>query len=196
MTSNRSADLQPLTKINRLTLIEVVGIIEAYGTTHTASLFLCDCGATCLKRPIDVINGHVKSCGCAKVAAAQRAGYKRTLPYGVSALRQLFSAYKKCAARRKKDIAFALTLEQFAALTKGNCQYCGREPAQVYLPQYANGGYVYNGIDRVDSDKGYTPDNCVSCCKACNVMKNVTGASDFLDNVVRIAEHQKAKGKE
>ena len=42
------------------------------------------------------------------------------------------------------------------------------------------------GIDRIDSTKGYSKDNCVSCCKMCNIMKNKFSKEDFLNKVESI----------
>lgn len=36
-----------------------------------------------------------------------------------------------------------------------------------------------NGIDRVDSSKGYTVENSVACCKYCNTAKNTMTESEF-----------------
>lgn len=38
------------------------------------------------------------------------------------------------------------------------CAYCGSE---------SNGG-----IDRVDNERGYDPDNCLPCCRLCNTIKS------------------------
>lgn len=45
--------------------------------------------------------------------------------------------------------------------------------------------YVYGGIDRVDSSKGYTVDNCVSCCRECNVSKGTMSLEAFLRKLSR-----------
>jgi hypothetical protein len=36
----------------------------------------------------------------------------------------------------------------------------------------AYGYYIYNGIDRLNKNKGYIIQNCVSCCKICNRAKS------------------------
>jgi hypothetical protein len=38
----------------------------------------------------------------------------------------------------------------------------------------------FNGIDSVDNDKDYTTDNCVACCKYCNIMKSTYSENKFL----------------
>ena len=65
-----------------------------------------------------------------------------------------------------------LDRESFKVLTKQDCYYCGKSPSQLLKHNTANGGYIYNGIDRVDNTKGYIFTNCVSCCKECNIKKS------------------------
>lgn len=43
-----------------------------------------------------------------------------------------------------------------------------------------------NGIDRIDSSKGYTIDNCVSCCPLCNQMKSNIDQNMFLTQIEKI----------
>lgn len=48
------------------------------------------------------------------------------------------------------------------------------------------GYYIYNGIDRVNSDLGYSVKNCVTCCKDCNTAKMNMSIKDFLSMIERI----------
>lgn len=66
------------------------------------------------------------------------------------------SEYKNGAKRRKLN--FGLTLQQFTLFWQQPCFYCGVAIETV-------------GIDRIVSEKGYTVENCVSCCETCNRMK-------------------------
>ena len=81
----------------------------------------------------------------------------------------MYGRYKHSA--KKRNISFELTFEEFINLTQQNCYYCKHFPNQIVKQRGAFGEYVYNGIDRLDNTKGYTLDNCVSCCKTCNIMK-------------------------
>lgn len=47
----------------------------------------------------------------------------------------------------------------------------------------------YSGLDRIDSNGEYTPDNVVPCCKVCNCAKNVLSVSEFAAWVRRIYSH-------
>lgn len=54
-----------------------------------------------------------------------------------------------------------LTLAQFCDLIAQPCTYCGDST-----------GVTGSGLDRLDSSKGYTPDNVTPCCRDCNVAKS------------------------
>lgn len=47
------------------------------------------------------------------------------------------------------------------------------------------------GIDRIDSNKNYTINNCVPCCGQCNIMKLDYSQKDFLNKCLSIIQNQK-----
>lgn len=99
----------------------------------------------------------------------QHKDYRETVKYR-------FISYRNNAAQRNHE--FLLTEEQFYTLIETpSCYYCGRE--------------VYVGVDRLDSDKGYTLENCVPCCSVCNRIKNVFSERDFLSQIKLIYENRK-----
>jgi hypothetical protein len=49
-----------------------------------------------------------------------------------------------------------------------------------------SGTFVYNGLDRIDSNLGYVRSNVVPCCAVCNYMKQELSLSEFLDQVAKI----------
>ena len=61
---------------------------------------------------------------------------------------------------KRRNIDFNISEELYWTLLEDKCYLCGHKP---YLE--------YGGIDRVDSNIGYTPENVKSCCKNCNFMK-------------------------
>ena len=73
-----------------------------------------------------------------------------------------YKSYRNNA--RKKERNFDFSENDFIEFTKQPCVYCGE-----YSDTYD--GELFNGIDRIDSDLGYSIDNCVPCCAICNRMK-------------------------
>ncbi len=136
-------------------------------------LCFCECGN---KKVVKVIganlkNGKVKSCGCFR---------RKRLPYGENAFNRLYHTYKTRALN--KNFEFTLSKEEFRIITNKRCYYCGRLPFQKASPTIKGfGEYVYNGIDRLDNDLGYTQENSVPCCGFCNVAKNNSKKEDFLE---------------
>jgi hypothetical protein len=68
-----------------------------------------------------------------------------------------------------------LSTEIKVGLWAGECYMCGRGPSL--------------GIDRVDSTKEYTIENCKSCCTLCNLMKKDWTLDEFLGHVSRVFNH-------
>lgn len=104
------------------------------------------------------------------------------------AFQQLNRRYFETADKRR--LSFQLSDDEFHALTQGNCHYCGDKPRQ--LTTSYNHSYTYNGIDRVDSGRGYTPGNCVSCCKHCNYMKRDMGLAEFAERILVLSDRLRA----
>jgi hypothetical protein len=112
---------------------------------------------------------------------------KRRLPVGEASFRKLMRDYKNNA--RRKDMVFELSPEEFRMLTSGSCYYCGRQPESIYNHFTYNGPYVYNGVDRIMNGKGYTVENCVSCCWQCNRIKGKLSQYEFHELILNIYEH-------
>lgn len=94
------------------------------------------------------------------------------------------SGYKSGASRR--GLNFTLTYGQVYAMMMAPCVYCGTVGSNHCKD------FRYNGIDRVDSAKGYTPENTVPCCGVCNRMKNARDVDDFLGWARRLQHHQRS----
>jgi len=88
-----------------------------------------------------------------------------------------FAQYAARAAR--KGLAFELTEESFDVKCRAACAYCRKEPGPSHR----------NGVDRVDNSRGYTEDNCVSCCSECNQMKGAMTGADFFAGARAVAAH-------
>lgn len=98
--------------------------------------------------------------------------------------RRLLTQYKSSAKKRKKS--FSLTQEDIDNLTSANCAYCGSEPSNQL--KYVGVVWRYNGIDRLDSKKGYESGNVVTSCKFCNGLKGRMKWSTWADFINRVAE--------
>jgi len=150
----------------------------------------CDCGNIKTVTTAHLNNGHVKSCGCLKLNGA-------CLPKGEATFNQHLVHYKQHAKRKK--VKFELTKDEFKDLTSRNCFYCNEPPeykdffttvrGKVYRK---NGGAYLNGIDRIDSDKGYTLDNCVPCCTKCNLAKRTMSYEEFRNWIFKVHDYMKA----
>jgi hypothetical protein len=96
--------------------------------------------------------------------------------------------YKRGA--EKRGLSFELTAEQFDSIVTGSCFYCGDGLTNVQKGQgKTSGNFSFTGIDRVDSEQGYTLKNSVSCCWMCNNMKGKTNKNKFLEHINKIYEH-------
>ena len=83
--------------------------------------------------------------------------------------------YKSNAKKRELD--FNLTIAEFALFWQKPCTYCGTEIHTI-------------GLDRIDSDVGYSIENIVPCCSRCNEMKNNRSTNEWMDDMIRILKHQ------
>jgi hypothetical protein len=149
--------------------------------------FLCECGNKIVLPYNTVASGRRKSCGCLGIEKLRRGKDP-----GEGGLNRLLWQYTTSAKKAKRN--FDLSIEEFKVLTKGNCYYCGAKPSQIVSmnplnPKDHYSDYVYNGIDRIDNDKGYSKNNVVSCCKRCNKIKIDYTQKDFIDHCFRIVRH-------
>jgi hypothetical protein len=90
-----------------------------------------------------------------------------------TARRRLVETKHNC---KRRDIDFALSREEAFSFFESPCTYCSH-----YDNTYCN------GIDRLDAKRGYLPDNCVSCCKMCNLLKQQMDPVSFVEHCKRIA---------
>ena len=93
-------------------------------------------------------------------------------------LNRIKNAYKSNA--KVRNISWELTDSEFLELVTKSCVYCGHTQE-------------YNGIDRIDPNKGYTINNCVPCCGWCNTMKLDHSLEEFLQHITNIYNFQKEK---
>jgi len=167
--------------------------IEPSGRKKRSVLCKCICGKTKLI-PLGNLydkreTAKAKSCGCTKKFVNGINAQSRRKPESV--YRYIYEQYQSSAKIR--NINFSLTKDEYIEIVKKDCYYCG-EPAPIKQPNRGKEKYVgvpvpYNGVDRIDSTKGYEKENCVPCCTRCNYMKSDMNVSSFTEHILKISNH-------
>lgn len=175
----------------------VLDIAPVYNKRQGAYwLCRCDCGAERIVLGRDLRTGKSRSCGC--LHHEELKNRVSGVP-GECAFNQCFNTYKRNASKkrynRQRTLIFELDAEQFRRLTQSNCFYCDAPPSQIQKVPSGNGDYVYNGIDRIDSSKGYILENCVPCCGVHNRMKLDMSTDEFISACRSVVNHFDAKIK-
>ena len=150
----------------------------------------CECGEHTEVTSNQLSSGNTKSCGCLKIEISKSKanklieGRRQFEPRITSARRIWQNTYYY---RDKNTLPF----EDFLIISQQNCFYCGIQPNTFYnffaaASTYSSkkseveGLFIYNGIDRVDSNLPHTLNNVVSCCYNCNRAKNDRSVDEFL----------------
>jgi hypothetical protein len=157
---------------------------------------VCDCGGQISPLTGTLTRGEAQSCGCKR---------KETLklkwsPVGEAGFNTAKSMYIKNAKSRKLN--WELTDTELHTLFESSCYYCGDMNSNFISLQdkgyskegQIHGQYKYNGIDRLDSKKGYFLNNVVSSCKTCNFGKQTLTLSEFALWIQKVHTHLTNKG--
>jgi len=140
----------------------------------------CECGEERIVIGKSLVYKRTKSCGCGMREWAR-------LPEGEAGFNSCFGDHRYQADKR--GIAFDLSKDQVRDITSEVCHYCGVEPSQI--KKNGDSIYIANGIDRIDSDKGYHIDNVVPCCAPCNYAKRNMTYNQFKTMIARIYHNLK-----
>lgn len=151
----------------------------------------CYCGTHFITSKYRVESGHTQSCGCKhSKMLVERNQAKRgilTKPKNQRLFTIILKNIKSGAASR--NLAFELTREQVENLIQQPCTYCGIPHSKV--DYNVDGSELKtNGIDRINSELGYTFENCVPCCRRCNFAKNDMTVAEFIDLCNRVSSFQ------
>lgn len=146
----------------------------------------CDCGNTHKVSGDCLTHGKSKSCGCF------RREYKRTYAYDNREYAIWKHHYQSTIVKRSTKDGYETDIDfnTFRSLSESPCYYCGLPKSSFLVDRSKNSDFTiyYNGLDRIDSSKGYMLDNVVPCCKHCNIAKNTMSQKDFMGWVKRIYE--------
>lgn len=126
-----------------------------------------------------------EQCRKAAIAWIQREKERDAVTYNA----KIQARRKKCASSKLKqmkvgagirNIPWELSDEFALELVTSECVYCG----------FLDLDKTVNSIDRLDSAKNYTVDNCVACCVHCNMMKGCYDPTTFIERCRKIGECQ------
>lgn len=180
-------------KVGALTVLEKWDSIKSFykgkASSKTTWLCLCDCGEFKVSRTTYLANKK-DGAQCAKCAYASRPQSTQRL----SGMQRLYNLTVAQSFRR--GIENKLSIIEFGAIVSQNCRYCGEEPPLLnYITngnKHARNELIYaNGVDRVDSNGPYEKENCVPCCKQCNIMKHVFTFEEFINRCKKILVYLK-----
>jgi len=85
-----------------------------------------------------------------------------------------YNSYRRNAKKDSRD--FTITKNEFKNIVLDKCYYCGVESRDSVK---ISSRHKINGIDRIDNEKGYTLDNCRTCCWTCNRCKASMTLEEF-----------------
>lgn len=160
-------------KFGRLTVIEDVGRTKDQSVLWKCR---CDCGNECVVRSGSLKCGHTTSCGCYQREVMKQAkhtthGMRKTRLWRIWQGMCVRAGDNKC---RKPDVV--------ARYKDRGISVCEEWKAFVNFAEWAlSHGYDDTlQIDRIDNDRGYSPDNCrwVTCRQNCNNRGNTFRLSD------------------
>lgn len=157
---------------------ELIG--KTYGNLHVLKMCsdergksvyecLCDCGKHTISNRTDLESGRKKSCGCNRQKT--KSNYATGKHYAFNSIK---------ASANTKNIMFDLTEDDTISLIQKPCYYCGTVGSRV---SRTHDRFRFNGLDRINSDIGYTKENVVPCCSDCNYMKRRKTQKEFYEKI-------------
>lgn len=132
----------------------------------------CICGKTSIVRSYNLTTGKTQSCGCLK----REAPHLPSLPQSKPKYSAEIAAARVVWMSRYTELLF----DNFYELSKQNCFYCGHSPNLIKRARRKDSStFIYNTLDRIDSNKGHIIDNVVPACLICNRAKLDRSVEEF-----------------
>src|SRR5574344_1211970 len=157
----------------------------------------CDCGNEKIVVGDNLSSGKSNSCGCLKYEFL----HKRGNQWGLYEDREdaIFKVqYSHLKRRNNRYGGDIISFDEFKQKSKQPCFYCGLEYSKILedrlnetikCKKLSDTVVKINGIDRLNSNMGYSSNNTVPCCKYCNMAKNTMTVDDFKKWVSRVYEN-------
>lgn len=177
-------------RFGKWTVLQNLGPNIKRASRHRMWLCQCDCGNQSKIPSSNLTTGLSTSCGCVRSLSKKEDAIK-------SSAKQVY---------RQNYSDGDLSFDDFIKISQLNCQYCGNPPsnstnrhltrksASMFAKE--NGTFIYNGLDRIDSNQGHNKNNVVPCCYVCNIMKFDLSLDDFYNHLIKIVHHLKlSEGK-
>lgn len=151
---------------------------------------LCRCGTIKLVRAQNLIHGDSTSCGCFQKEDVS--------------IRSRCENPELISPKRiwKSNYSDGCGFETFLKLSQQNCYYCGSPPANqynAYASRFRDGKiaqdlfekceWSYNGLDRLDPNRGHDEDNVVPSCFKCNRAKDDMMEEEFAAWITKVYHH-------
>ena len=139
-----------------------------------------------------VRNSYCHHCGGRKAAKTTfyESRYNNAKYIEQRLINSCYNTIKKGAKAR--NLEFTLIKEDLKDFIHKDCYYCGLPPGNTFLCFRYSQKYKikikYQGIDRIDSSKGYVIENIRPCCIVCNHLKWDHTEEEFFRSVKAIYE--------
>jgi len=180
---NHFLGLEKGKKYNHLTILYIDNKLTQIGKYKRRIVKVqCDCGK--IKELYYFQIKKMKSCGCQSFHDKPYKKKKRYYGYKYSA--------------KERGLEFTLEFEDFCKLTEKNCYYCNSIPKTKIFPEaksLININNYYNGLDRINNEKGYIIDNLVTCCIICNRAKCKLTYYEWIDYLNNLTNYRKNLSK-
>ena len=174
-------------------------VLEHYGKDQRGKHLWrcrCDCGNEKIVVGDNLSSGKSNSCGCLKKEFLSKKGNQFGL-YSDRRLAIYKVQYSHLKRRHAKFNGEVFSFEEFVEKSESPCYYCGIEfskEIQDRRNETIKDGLLSdvvvkcNGIDRINSEIGYTSKNTIPCCKYCNTAKNTMTQEEFKRWIIRVYE--------
>lgn len=163
---------------------KVIGVDReksAQAKRHKYYFIQCKKCGTVFSRRASIIKENLGTIQCSNCRKSRFGKPLNVLEY------KMYCFYR--SGTKQRGIEWNLSEDEFKLLIKQRCHYCNEEPSRHQSVSYKDDYELVNGIDRIDSSKEYSMNNCVPCCNTCNLMKNTLSKEYFLEKISQIYNH-------